>query len=233
MKKLLILILVFLTGFSVIPIKAQASSSATTMMLDKINYSFVVGSEFNVTVMVQNVSNLGMWWLELGFDPNIIEYKRFYLPPDNVFAGNSIVIASTGPWVVNDTLSAGVALGEPNGTEFNGSGKLITLVFFGKNAGATSLNFMDKGQWTIMTDNSIFQHDIPFDVINSTAHSILCFGDVNGDGLVDMKDVSQAVAAFNSFVGAPRWNMYADVDGNGYVNMKDIVAIVLNFGARA
>ena len=45
-----------------------------------------------------------------------------------------------------------------------------------------------------------------------------------------MRDVSQAVIAFNSFVGTARWDMYADVDGNGHVDMRDIVIIVLKFG---
>jgi hypothetical protein len=203
------------------------------MMFDKVNYSFVVGQEFNVTLIVQNVSNLAMWWLKLSFDSNIIEYKRFSLPVDNVFAGNSLVIADT--WVENSTLFAAVALGEPNDTEFSGSGKLITFVFDGKSTGVTSMNFTDIGEWTIMThiSGSYPDIDIPFEVVNSTAHSVTCFGDVNSDGIVDMRDVSQAVIAFNSFVGTARWDMYADVDGNGHVDMRDIVMVVLKFGTGA
>jgi hypothetical protein len=55
-------------------------------------------------------------------------------------------------------------------------------------------------------------------------------GDVNNDGMIDIRDVSEAVLAFNSFTGTTRWNPFADVDDSGRVDMKDIVAIVLNFG---
>ena len=178
MKALLALAVVLLVSFSILPLRSQASSPMAVIMLDKVNYSFVVGREFNVTVIVQDVSNLAMWWLKLGFDPNIIEYTRFSLPVDNVFAGNSLVIVGTGPWVENNTLFAGVALGEPNDTEFSGSGKLITLVFVGKSAGVTSLDFMDIGEWTIMTQisGSYSDIDIPFEVVNSTAHSVYVLG---------------------------------------------------------
>jgi outer membrane protein assembly factor BamB len=58
---------------------------------------------------------------------------------------------------------------------------------------------------------------------------IRIMGDANGDGVVDMKDVATAVAAFNSFQGRSRWNLFADLNLDGRVDMKDIVAIVLNF----
>jgi len=54
--------------------------------------------------------------------------------------------------------------------------------------------------------------------------------DVNQDGVVDTKDISLAVAAFNSSPGSPRWNPNADVDNSSRVDMRDIVIIVLNFG---
>jgi hypothetical protein len=54
-------------------------------------------------------------------------------------------------------------------------------------------------------------------------------GDINNDGTVDMKDVMNAVHAFNSFPGKSRWSPYADVDGNGRVDMRDLLIIVINF----
>jgi len=54
-------------------------------------------------------------------------------------------------------------------------------------------------------------------------------GDINNDGTVDMKDVMNAVKAFNSFPGTSRWSPYADIDGNGRVDMRDILTIVINF----
>jgi hypothetical protein len=236
LKSLLVLAVVFLAVFSILPLKTHASPPTTVMMLDKANYPFVVGCELNVTVVVQNVSNLGMWWLQLGFDPNMLIYTGFCLPQDNVFAGQPVQV--TGPWVENESVRAVVGLVyEPNASKFSGSGKLITLSFIGVNAGVTSLNITNRGDFTAMNEAlGIFPTgaDIPFDVVNSTVHSVSRpLGDVNGDTVVDMKDVSLAVAAFNSYIGSAQWNYYADVDGDGRVDMRDIVIIVLNFGAKA
>jgi uncharacterized protein (DUF2141 family) len=50
--------------------------------------------------------------------------------------------------------------------------------------------------------------------------------DLNGDGRIDMKDISiaaQALAqAFYSIPGSPNWNPIADLSGDGKVDMKDI-----------
>lgn len=54
-------------------------------------------------------------------------------------------------------------------------------------------------------------------------------GDINNDGTVDMKDVMNAVYAFNSFPGKSRWSPNADIDGNGRVDLRDILTIVINF----
>jgi parallel beta-helix repeat protein len=56
--------------------------------------------------------------------------------------------------------------------------------------------------------------------------------DIDGDKIANMKDVSIAVNAFNSFPTQPRWNPYADLDTNSRIDMRDIVAIVLNFNRR-
>jgi hypothetical protein len=47
---------------------------------------------------------------------------------------------------------------------------------------------------------------------------------------VDMKDVTAAVAAFNSSPGSTRYNPLADVNGDGRIDMRDIVQIIIAFG---
>ncbi len=56
------------------------------------------------------------------------------------------------------------------------------------------------------------------------------FGDLNCDGRTDMKDVTLAVQAFNSFPGGSRWNPDADLDNNGRVDLRDIGAVLTHFG---
>jgi parallel beta-helix repeat protein len=56
------------------------------------------------------------------------------------------------------------------------------------------------------------------------------FGDVNGDGKVDMKDVGVVARAFGSHPDGSRWNPLADVDGNNAIDLRDIALVAKNFG---
>jgi hypothetical protein len=58
---------------------------------------------------------------------------------------------------------------------------------------------------------------------------IKTMGDVNGDGLVNMRDVSLAIIAFRSYPGRANWNPEADVHHDNLVDMRDLTMIVLNF----
>jgi len=55
--------------------------------------------------------------------------------------------------------------------------------------------------------------------------------DVNGDGKVDILDVSMAVEAFGSSPGSTRWNPNADINSDGIVELFDLYLISLKFGA--
>jgi hypothetical protein len=64
-------------------------------------------------------------------------------------------------------------------------------------------------------------------------------GDLNGDGKVDIKDISIVARAFGSYgpdywyPGSPpsaRWNPVADVNSDGKIDMKDISIVASNFG---
>ena len=55
-------------------------------------------------------------------------------------------------------------------------------------------------------------------------------GDVNMDGIVDIRDILLAAKAFGSFPGSPRWNPIADENEDNKVDIKDLFLIARNFG---
>jgi hypothetical protein len=55
-------------------------------------------------------------------------------------------------------------------------------------------------------------------------------GDVNGDGRVNILDISAVAKAFGSKPGDPSWNPNADVDNNETVNIIDISKVAKEFG---
>lgn len=55
-------------------------------------------------------------------------------------------------------------------------------------------------------------------------------GDVNGDGKVNIVDISIVAKAFGSKLGDPRWDPNADLDNNGLINIIDISKLAKEFG---
>lgn len=55
-------------------------------------------------------------------------------------------------------------------------------------------------------------------------------GDVNGDGKVDMRDISTVARAFGSTPGSPNWNPKADINLDGIIDMKDVGIASAEFG---
>jgi hypothetical protein len=55
-------------------------------------------------------------------------------------------------------------------------------------------------------------------------------GDVNGDGTVDMADVSLLIDAFMTYPEHPLWNPDADLNQDNSVDMVDISIVIENFG---
>jgi hypothetical protein len=55
-------------------------------------------------------------------------------------------------------------------------------------------------------------------------------GDVNADGIIDMKDLEIMSAAYGSTPGSPNWNSACDLNGDGLVDITDIVMAAHNYG---
>jgi thermitase len=54
-------------------------------------------------------------------------------------------------------------------------------------------------------------------------------GDVNGDCIVDIRDLTTAILAFRTFPGRPGWNPEMDLDRNNIIDLRDFVIIILHF----
>lgn len=58
-----------------------------------------------------------------------------------------------------------------------------------------------------------------------------CIGDINGDGSIDLTDMSLLLAAFGSSEGAPGYSPAADLDANGQIDLVDLSLLLSAFGA--
>ncbi len=55
-------------------------------------------------------------------------------------------------------------------------------------------------------------------------------GDLNGDGFVDIFDITTAALAFSAVPGDPNWNPIADANNDGIVDIFDLATVALHFG---
>lgn len=86
---------------------------------------------------------------------------------------------------------------------------------------------------TIMAETSVLpdETDIADNLMESlTKVKVKITGDVNGDYIVDVKDVSLAGLAFGSYPEGSRWNIQADTNQDGEIDIFDISTIARNYG---
>lgn len=55
-------------------------------------------------------------------------------------------------------------------------------------------------------------------------------GDINGDGVIDDKDLALLSAAWLSTPTSPNWNPLADLNSDGIVNLLDLNRIITHLG---
>ena len=58
-------------------------------------------------------------------------------------------------------------------------------------------------------------------------------GDVNGDGGVDITDLSMVAMAYGRFDGEPGFDPEVDINADGLVEIRDVVVVARHFGDMA
>jgi len=112
-------------------------------------------------------------------------------------------------------------------------GAEVVEVFAWNTSGLTPCsNYTISGQASIVP----FEFNTTNNIFVDGNVKIRLVGDINGDGKVDIRDISVAAQAFGTIAGDPRWNPDADITGtmylvpDGFVNIRDVALIAKNFG---
>lgn len=108
------------------------------------------------------------------------------------------------------------------------TGNETSLIFTWDTTGVAPGNYTLKGQADLIP----FEFNAANNVYVDGEIQVRLLGDINGDGTVDIKDLSIAGKAFGSYRGHPRYNPDADVNQDGTVDIRDLALIAKNFGKR-
>ena len=75
-----------------------------------------------------------------------------------------------------------------------------------------------------------YEMDLADNTYTNGKIKIKLMGDVNGDCIVDLYDLTAVALAFSSSPGDPNWNPETDLKEDGIIDIFDIVTIVFNYG---
>jgi hypothetical protein len=63
-----------------------------------------------------------------------------------------------------------------------------------------------------------------------TDYGVKIPGDINGDGIVDYKDLARLAAAYGKGKGDPGFDINVDLNGDGIIDYKDLAILAANYG---
>jgi hypothetical protein len=102
-----------------------------------------------------------------------------------------------------------------------------TLTFAWNTSSVTPChNYTINGECTVLP----YEQNTTNNVYTDGNVKVRFMGDVDGNGLVDTRDIRAIAVAFGSHPGNPRWDPALDLDQSGYIDMKDIRMAAKNFG---
>lgn len=172
----------------------------------------------NIAIDVANVSDFGAFQATLKFDPKIIEV-------DDVILGNFLDSTGrqTNPLVTEIDNTAGeisfVAFTSGDTAGPNGGGTLAVISFASKQAGISDLELDDV--LLVARLGKKISADVGNGQINVTA----CFGDLNGDEVIDVSDVQAVAGRVGQSLGDPNYVIEYDLNNDRAIDEEDVTTI--------
>jgi hypothetical protein len=196
------------------------------------------GDGFQVDVKVCNVVDLKIWMIKLSFDPMLLrctgaqvrwwphDLPREWPPP---------------PPIIDDDLGYviyGDAFLFPNYPGLTGNMTLCSISFQIIRAPtsenetlACDLTFVDYPAETFLINSQ--DEDISFSIVNGyyeLRSPPRLTGDINLDGVVDMRDINDVVAKYGTTSSSPDWDSRMDMNADLRVDLRDIGSVCVQFG---
>jgi hypothetical protein len=192
------------------------------------NSNLTVGQNFTVSIDIVNASDLSGLEFELGFNASVVNA--------NSVTTGSFIPGSVTPVARIDNTGAIVMFNVSLSTPLDGNGTLAVVQF---QVQANKVRNSTLHLYDVELVDSTGQ-TLPFTTVDGSFTNALTIpGDLNGDGIVNIKDAMLAALAFGSHgpnydypgePASPNWNPAADLGGYGTINILDLILLAMNFG---
>lgn len=239
-----IVIVLLLLLLSVCPL--GIASPDAIVFVDPGESNVEVGQTFSVNISITNVSGLLGFDFLLSYNASVLELASVGEGSFLKSVGSTFMINLTTKGLV----WLAVTVYNPQGqiVSANGSGVLAVATFKAIAEGESLLDLFSKdpykpdevklvadppasvvpipnvaidGHVIIVPDPPQPPSDPPSDPPSGDPPTVLV-GDINNDGIVDMKDVGYAARLFGTEPTGPLWDAKADVNGDGKIDMRDV-----------
>lgn len=198
------------TSFASAGIKLNEADSSPSIYLDTPT-TIHVCENFTVSIRVADVADLYAWQVKLDWDSALMEFvdavEGDFLETGGRTEFNSVPDPGEGVWLsahLTDALTPGVS----------GSGTLANVTLHCTGPGESALNLLHTRLFTST-------QSVPWNG----------YGDANGDGKVDIKDLAIVVLACFTYIGDPLYNPAADFNSDGLVDYFDLMCVRCAYGA--
>ena len=183
------------------------------------NISLTPSHNFSVRVNILDATQLYAFNFTLRFKATLLnalsaDLGSLFLPTANYTAK---IDNASGIVVFSATL-------KPPEPPKDGNGTLATITFHVESLGMCNLTLTDTYLYNQGGDT------LPHNTKDGYFNNKLIVGDVNGDGVVDMKDIVAIGHALGTQLGDSRWNAGADLNNDGKIDLRDIVKALRNYG---
>lgn len=205
-----------------------ATPERASIRIDPPSTRAGVNVTFSINVNISEITNLLSYELKLKYDNTILNCTCAEMPPGHFLDSNNTYIVKDGEIHQNEGyVWFAVTLGAPEEPR-NGSGVLGTITFQALNKGECPLEIYDDV--LLGYENAISPDEYDVDQGYFVASF---YGDLNGDGIVNILDIAITALAYHSKPGDPNWNPIADIaEPYGWINIADVAAVAKEIGQK-
>ncbi len=178
-----------------------------------------------IDIQLKDAKNLSYIEFEIHYDPVLVECL-------DVKASSMLLQMSADEYTLMQEIDKNngivmIKIMMDTGFSLQGTGMLLTLSFIGVNKGTSTLNIHKASAKTeTLEEYPLIGSGVDIIVTNYLA------GDVNGDGVVDIHDLTLFAAAFGTNKEDANYDARCDFNDDGKVDGIDLIILSYNFGER-